>query len=1226
MDKNAIKKFAIWARKELIARVTQRAYLYGIDGEQKLDAEQKEVNGRLLSAVEIKQRRTLVNRVKEKGFESVMDEAAYTWFNRFTALRYMEVNGILPTRVRVFTDSEGAFHPQILEECLTMDNLEGLNKEIVFAFNEQNKTDELYKYLLITQCNALGSILPAMFEQIEDYTELLLPDNLLRQGSVIEQMVTSIPEDDWRDAVQIIGWLYQYYNSEPKDAVFAALKKNVKVSKENIPAATQLFTPDWIVRYMVENSLGRIWIEHNEANRTTGMILNSHTLLNSKATLNGKAGDEPSQYEKEFAEKMDWKYYLPEAKQEPTVAAELRKLRAERKNLAPTDIKVIDPCMGSGHILVYAFDVLVQIYKDAGFGERAIPELILQNNLYGLDIDDRAYQLAYFAVMMRAWHYNHRILRKHIEPHLCAIQESNGLRKWSDDAMDMSGNQLSLENQFIELADYLIDTFQDAKEYGSILTVKEANYDGLLDYIEEIQQHGANDLAVSAWIGEIADRMPALIKQAKIMSEKYDVCVTNPPYMGSGMNKELSAFVKKNFADYKGDLFSVSIVRCLDYAKKDGFLGFLSPYVWMFIASYEKLRQKFIEEKNIETLIQFEYSAFSEATVPICAFTLRNCHIGGNGCYLRLTDYRGGMEIQRQKALDALDTHDKKIYFESNAKNFKTIPSNPIAYWVTSDFINAFKDGKSLDELATPKKGLVTTDNARFLRLWPEVNSYSTLINCKNKETAQHSDKKWVPLNKGGDYRKWYGNKSFLINWYHDGEEIKQAIIKKYHGGSYTKEIRNEDKYFKDSITWSALTAGLPSFRFSDYGALFDSAGSSMFPINEKEYILGLLNSKVVDEILKVLNPTLNYGAGTIGKIPVVFSNNHKTSIISLVSKNVNKARNDWDSFETSWDFSRHPLLPSQSPATVAACYGTFRATCEERFLTLKSNEEELNRIFIDIYGLQDELTPDVADKDVTVARIYDSKDDIPDSMKGNNYVLTKSDVVKSLLSYAVGCMFGRYSLDMPGLAYAGGEFDWSKYPTFRPDEDDIIPICDDEYFEDDIVDRFCTWLRTVYGEEHYQENLQFISDALGGKGSPLENIRGYFLNDFYKDHCRTYKKRPIYWLFDAGKKNSFKALVYIHRYDRDTMARMRTGYVYKQQELYKTRIETYKKRVDTAATQADKNKYKKELKRLQDQFDEIHAYEEKIHHYADLRQEIDLDDGVKHNYTLFADVLAKIK
>ena len=611
MDKNAIKKFAIWARKELIARVTQRAYLYGVTDGQALDAEQREIGGRLLSAVERKQRRTLVNRVKEKGFESVMDEAAYTWFNRFAALRYMEVNGVLPTRVRVFTDSEGTFHPQILAECLTMDNLEGLNKEIVFALKEQDKTDELYKYLLITQCNALGSILPAMFEQIEDYTELLLPDNLLRQGSVIEQMVTTIPEDDWRDAVQIIGWLYQYYNSEPKDAVFAALKKNVKVSKENIPAATQLFTPDWIVRYMVENSLGRIWIEHNEANRTTGMILNSHTLLNSKATLNGKAGDEPSQYEKEFAEKMDWKYYLPEAKQEPAVAAELRKLRAERKDLAPTDIKVIDPCMGSGHILVYAFDVLVQIYKDAGFGERSIPELILQNNLYGLDIDDRAYQLAYFAVMMRAWHYNHRILRKHIEPHLCAIQESNDLSKWSDDATDMSGNQLTLENQFIELADYLIDTFQDAKEYGSILTIKEANYDGLLDYIEEIQQHGASDLAVSAWIGEIADRLPALIKQAKIMSGKYDVCVTNPPYMNGSMETNLTSYLKKNYPDSKSDLFAVFIERCSAFLSQNSFQAMITQHAWMFLSSFEKLRTKILH-KIIINMAHLGSRAFEE--------------------------------------------------------------------------------------------------------------------------------------------------------------------------------------------------------------------------------------------------------------------------------------------------------------------------------------------------------------------------------------------------------------------------------------------------------------------------------------------------------------------------------------------------------------------------------------------------------------------------------------
>lgn len=1218
MDKNAIKKFAIWARKELIARVTQRAYLYGVDGEQELDAEQKEVNGRLLSAVELKQRRTLVRRVKEKGFESVMDEAAYTWFNRFAALRYMEVNGVLPTRVRVFTDSEGAFQPQILTECLTMDNLEGLNKEIVFALKEQDATDELYKYLLITQCNALGTILPAMFEQIEDYTELLLPDNLLRQGSVIEQMVTSISEDDWRDAVQIIGWLYQYYNSEPKDAVFAALKKNVKVSKENIPAATQLFTPDWIVRYMVENSLGRIWIEHKLAATDTSYEPTTEAVPSGEGgTRSVTEGVSP---EASLAkEHFDWKYYLPEAKQEPAVAAELRKLRAERKDLAPTDIKVIDPCMGSGHILVYAFDVLVQIYKDAGYSERSIPELILQNNLYGLDIDDRAYQLAYFAVMMRAWHYNHRILRKHIEPHLCAIQESNGLRKWSENAMDMSGSQLNLENQFIELADYLIDTFQDAKEYGSILTVKEANYDGLLDYIEEIRLHGASDLAVSAWIGEIADRLPALIKQAKIMSAKYDVCVTNPPYMGSGMSNKLSTFVKKYYSDSKSDLFAIFIERCRKFIEEQGFQAMITQQSWMFLASFKNLRKKIIKQ-TIINMVHLGPRAFEEISgevVQTTAFVFMGKNIlHYRGTYARL------LSANNQKGKEKAFLCGENRYV-ADVENFKKIPGNPIAYWASKNLMLSF-NLPALSNIMTTREGMATSDNEKFLRIWSEVNIYKIMFSAHDNQEAKASLKKWFPYNKGGQFRRWYGNKVYVVNWENDGKSIKENIDKKT--GRVRSHNYNGDFGFREGITWSSLSTGDIGLRYSNC-SMFDSKGAMGFFDNSYMLydILGLLNTVVAKLYLAIFSPTVDFKVGDIILIPYQ-KKSLREEITILVKDNIHLSRSDWDSFETSWDFSRHPLLPSQSSTTVDACYNAFRVACEERFLTLKSNEEELNRIFIDIYGLQDELTPDVADKDVTVARIYDTKDDIPDSMKGNSYVLTKSDVVKSLLSYAVGCMFGRYSLDEPGLAYAGGEFDWSKYPSFRSDEDDIIPICDDEYFEDDIVDRFCTWLRTVYGEEHYQENLQFISDALGGKGSPLENIRSYFLNDFYKNHCKTYKKRPIYWLFDAGKKNSFKALVYIHRYDRDTMARMRTGYVYKQQELYKTRIETYKKRVDTAASQADKNKYKKELKRLQDQFDEIHAYEEKIHHYADLRQEIDLDDGVKHNYALFADVLAKIK
>lgn len=827
MDKNAIKKFAIWARKELIARVTQRAYLYGIDGEQQLDAEQKEVNGRLLSAVELKQRRTLVNRVKEKGFESVMDEAAYTWFNRFTALRYMEVNGILPTRVRVFTDSEGAFHPQILEECLTMDTLEGLNKEIVFTLKEQDKTDELYKYLLITQCNALGSILPAIFEQIEDYTELLLPDNLLRQGSVIEQMVTSIPEDDWRDAVQIIGWLYQYYNSEPKDAVFAALKKNVKVRKENIPAATQLFTPDWIVRYMVENSLGRIWIEHKEAE---GLMHNGTFSYDGTQTLNGTSSEESSsQYEKDFAQRMNWKYYLPEAKQEPEVAAELKKLRAERKDLAPTDIKVIDPCMGSGHILVYAFDVLVQIYKDASYSPRQIPRLILQNNLYGLDIDDRAYQLAYFAVMMRAWHYNHHILNEHIEPHLCAIQESNGLSKWSDDAMDMSGNQLSLDNQFIELADYLIDTFQDAKEYGSILTVKEANYDGLLDYIEEIQQHGASDLAVSAWIGEIADRMPALIKQAKIMSMKYDACVTNPPYMNcNNMNPLLLNALEEKFPDSKIDFSTVIMDRCTLLAKTSAYIGMINIPVWMTLAGCIKFRKKLLTKTSLINLCHLGRGIFGSDFGSV-SFILLNNNIKGYLSICRKLFTIQGTVTSSESKKDIF--FSQQGIFKIKQDFFKEINGNNYIYNLSNKYAEHFLNDKNIGNLGTARQGLITGDNNRFLRFWFEPS------------TSKFNNK-WFPYEKGGNYRKWYGNKTYLVNWENNGYEIKHTFNDK---GKLRSRPQNIEWYFKEGLSWTALTAGDFSIRYSSSEFIFDAMGPKLF-IKDNQYtyyVLSLLNSKI---------------------------------------------------------------------------------------------------------------------------------------------------------------------------------------------------------------------------------------------------------------------------------------------------------------------------------------------------------------------------------------------
>lgn len=1179
MDKNRIKKFAIWARTELIMRVTQRAYYYGVDGESQANPDAGEVNGRLLTEDERCRRRKLVLKVQEKGFQNVMEEAAYTWFNRFAALRYMEVNGVLPTRVRVFSNRDGAFAPQILDECLTMENLDGLDKSVLFDLKEKDATEDLYKYLLITQCNALGSILPVMFQQIEDYTELLLPDNLLREGSVIHQLVTEIEEDDWRDQVQIIGWLYQYYNSEPKDAVFAALKKNIKVSKENIPAATQLFTPDWIVRYMVENSLGRLWTEH-------------------------KCAADDTKSEKELAEGYEWKYYLPEAEQEPEVAAKLKELRESRKDLNPTDIKVIDPCMGSGHILVYCFDILVQIYKDAGYREKDIPELILKNNLYGLDIDDRAYQLAYFAVMMRAWNYNHRILVKRIEPNLCAIQESNGLAKWSELNMDMSGaQQLNLESQFVQLADELIEKFQDAKEYGSILDVADKDYGTLLTYIKELQENSVLDLSMAAWLHEVGERLPGLVKQAQIMGQKYDVVVTNPPYMGSGnMGQNLSNYVKKHYPDSKSDLFAVCIERGNNWVVENGFNCMVTMQSWMFLSSFEKMREKILAKKTITNLMHMDNMVMGIA-FGTAVTVWKNTE---------LKEYKG--LYHHVKLDDIVDDKPNEIPVKGNrfasiaTSNFCKINGSPVAYWWSHKFFDAF-DNDKIGKLSISDGQTKTGNNDKYLRLIWEVPS-----------TSVGKGKKWVIHLKGGSFRRWYGNIDTLIDW--------SDKARNHYKKDKVARIAPEYIWFRKGLSWTLISSSDKfGVRFLPECATFNLAAPSIFfeEDNNLYYALGYLNTIISEKILRALNPTLNTNISDITSQPLIINNKCKEKIVNVVKENINISQKDWDSFETSWDFEKHPLL--KRSISLSKAYANYKQTVNARFATLKANEEELNRIFIDIYDLSDELTPDVADKDVTVARIYDTKEEIPDSMKGNNYVLTREDVVKSLISYAVGCMFGRYSLDEPGLICAGGEFDPSKYETYHPDEDAIIPICDDEYFEDDIVDRFCAWLSAAFGKDNFMDNLLFIADSLsGGKGLPREVIRNYFLNDFYSDHCKRYQKRPIYWLFDAGKKNSFKALVYLHRYDRDTLARMRTNYVYKQQELYKTRIETTQNRIDTAASQTDKNKFKRELKKLHEQFDEIHVYEEKIHHYADLRQEIDLDDGVKHNYALFADILAKIK
>ena len=1156
MDKNVIKKFAVWARTELITRVSLKGVEYGITEDNIEDANADSVGGKVLTADEKKQRQALISEIKDKGYKQVMEEVAYTWFNRFSALRFMEVNGYLPSHVRVFTDEENNFKPQIIAEAIHLD-LDGLNMEKVYELKEAEKTEELYKYLLIVQCNALNKILPGMFQKIADYTELLLPDNLLREGSVIQQMIELIPEDDWKDAVQIIGWLYQYYNSEKKEDVFAALKKNVKITKENIPAATQLFTPDWIVRYMVENSLGRLWLEgHPDVKE---QFLPTEEEQSAYAAGNHDPED------------TKWHYYLEEAEQEPEVQAQLAEIRKEYAALTPDQLKVIDPCSGSGHILAYMFDVLMKIYESYGYTTREAVASIVENNIYGLDIGDRAAQLAYFAVMMKARQYDRRFFSRGIQPHVYAIVESNHVDKFAVDYFCNGDVKLTTA------MDTIIRELHDAKEYGSILTVTPQDWSALYDRFGEIME----DINISR--ETVLRELLPLVQVAEALAQKYDVVVTNPPYMGaSKMNSKLNEFVKNNYADYKSDFFSAFVIHASQMTKQSGYCGFFTPYVWMFIQSYEKMRTYLYNQTTIETLIQFEYSAFEEATVPVCTFAFQNHHVQKKGCYLRLVDFRGGMEVQRQKTLEAIENHDCGFYYEQSTNNFSKIPGSPVAYWVSENLFYDYDISSQLGSLFPVKKGMTTADNNRFLRFWYEVEQKKIAI-------------KWFRTHKGGEFRRWYGNDENVVNWENNGIELKSF------SGSV---IRNEDYYFKRCITWNDISSSKTGFRYVEGNSISNASGPSVYDNSDKLfYILGLCNSKVVEYIFAFTCPTIHFEVGKVAEIPVKFK---KEEIIQeIVKGNLELSKTDWDSFETSWDFQHHPLL--RTVPTIAEAFDQWQAECDDRFHQLKANEEELNRIFIDIYGLQDELTPEVEDKDVTVRKADLGRD------------------IRSFISYAVGCMFGRYSLDVNGLAYAGGEWDSNKYVSYPADKDNIIPICDDEYFEDDIVGRFVEFVKTVYGEESLDENLKFIADALGSKGQPKDVIRNYFLNDFYKDHCKIYQKRPIYWLFDSGKKNGFKALIYMHRYQPDTIARIRTDYVHEQQARYRTAIADLEQRISNAST-GERVKLKKKLTTLQAQDTEIRSYEEKIHHLADQMISIDLDDGVKKNYAIFQDVLAKIK
>ncbi len=1140
MDKNAIKKYAVWARRELITRVSGRAAQYGVTEDGWGDANADSVNGLVLSDTEKRQRSAFIKKVKSEGYKQAVEEVAYTWFNRFCALRYMEVNGYLPSHVRVFTNEAGEFKPEIIDEALHLD-IDGLDMDKVLSLKEDaQKTEELFRYLLITQCNALNSILPGTFQKIEDYTELLLPENLLREGSVIEQMIAQIPEEDWTDQVQIIGWLYQYYNIEPNELVYDGNMSKSRIPKELLPAATTIYTPDWVVRYMVENSLGRLWIEGHP----------------------DKDADKL---------KSNWKYFLEEAEQESEVEAQLAEIRKDYANLKPEDIKCIDPCCGSGHILCYMFDVLIQIYESYGYTVQEAVSSIVENNLYGLDIDERAAQLAYFAVMMKARSYDRRFFSRGIQPHVYAICESN--------EMDQNvinyfvGNDPELKKDF----GTLVEEFQDAKEYGSILNISQMNFCNMYERVEELKHD------ISLYSPLVTEQILPLIQVGQTLAQKYDVVVTNPPYLGSSrFSPALDKYVKENYPDDKSDLSMVMLKKAMQgFSKKDGFISFITTSSWMSLSSLEKTRKYMFSKLAVSSLVDFGTELF-EGKVghnPIVSWVNRNSSLDYNLTAIRLVDYCYSHRDEKES-----EFFDERNIYTAKQSNFSRIPGFPIAYWASDNFIKAFLYGQKIEDIVLgAASGHKTANNDKFIRNWYEISQPNT---------------KWALVSKGGDYRKWYGNWMYVLDW---SVSARQFYLK-----NQTSNLMKDELCFREGITWSDISSRAFSCRYMRQDATCETVGPCLIIENkhERNYLMGLLNSKYAAFLFSLFNPGMHFKFSDIYRIPVLFDDNYNR-VCDLTEENINISRNDWDSFEISFEFSCHPLI--RPTLTLAEAYFAWENECNVRFYQLKSNEEELNRIFINMYGLQDELTPEEDDKDVTVRKADLQRD------------------VKSLISYAVGCMFGRYSLDVDGLAYAGGEWDASKYKTYQPDYNGILPICDDEYFTDDIVGHFVDFIRTVYGEDTLEENLQFIADALGGSGSSREVIRKYFLNNFYVNHCKIYQKRPIYWLFDSGKKNGFKCLIYMHRYRPDTIARIRTDYVHEQQARYRTAIADVEKRVTDAST-SERIKLNKQLKKLQDQSDELLGYEEKIHHLADQFIDIDLDDGVKANYAKFQDVLAKIK
>lgn len=1163
MDKNKIKKYAINARTELINAIKVKLATLGIDENEIQDklsistpdkeyyVDDNEANA--LTGAQIGWRKDIVAELNRHGYQEdsktaykdFVEEVAYTWFNRIIAIRFMEVNNYLPSRVRVLSSEEGRNEPDIINEAMEIgDDLGGYSIEekelITTALTEKTPElmDSLYTMLFIKQSDALSEILPGLFEETSNYLKLLFTPHYDR--GVIKELVNEIPEEYFdvkrEGQVQIIGWLYQYYNNAPHEEVVNMNGKAIQ--KDEIPAATQLFTPDWIVRYMVDNSLGKYYLERHP----------------------------------DSIVKHELKYLLPD------------EIKAINENQDITDYKLLDNAMGSGHILVYAFELFMKMYVEQGYSKRDAAQKIIENNLFGLEIDKRAFQLAYFSIMMKGREYDRRFLRRNPTTNLYYFEDLHV----SDEFYNFISDKVVKDN-----LKKVVKDFSDATELGSIIKIDESID---LDSIEEVVAGLDFESGLDVFgYKKIQQQILKTLKIIKVMTTKYEAVVTNPPYMNK-FDKTLKKYLRDNYKNYSKDLFSVFIYHNVHQLVKGGYAGYMTPLVWMFIKTYEPLRHDIINNFKIDSLIQMEYSAFEEATVPIDTFVLKNSN-DKVGTYLRLSNFKGGMIVQEQKVLEAISDPTVKYLYHTDQSNFDKIPGSPIAYWASENLINDFEKGTPLGELTQVKVGLQTGNTNKFLRKWYEVYNINIGFNIEGTDEAKASNKKWFPYNKGGSYRKWYGNYSFVVNWKNNGEAIKHYVDQT---GKLKSRPQNEGFYFKKAISWSDVTSGSLSFRYIKTGTMFDVVGMSIFSENDTILFsaLGFLNSIVANHIMKIINPTIHQSVGYMIMEPIL-----ETSLTDRIVKNsIKLAKQDWDALETSWDFQKSPLL-TQNAVSLDQAYTNWSNESLTRFNQLKSNEEELNRIFINLYGLQDELTPEEDDKEVSVRKADQLRD------------------IKAFLSYFIGCVFGRYSLDQDGLVYAGGDWDDSKYTTFKPNKENIILLTDSQYFDDDrdIIVRLKEFLTKTFDPETLTENMDFIAQTLEPKkferGTSAEDIiRTYFLNDFYKDHAKIYQKRPIYWEFNSGRNKGFKALMYLHRYNTEQLPMVR-HYLHELQPAMNDLIEVDQNLLDQETMASAKSKYRKAIATLNKQMNEIMKYDQILDHLSQSPVNLDLDDGVLVNH-----------